>query len=331
MKKFSEFMHEWLYAKDGYYANQMQIGKSGDFFTSVSVTPLFGGAIAKYIYSHIQEGKLSPTATIMEIGAHQGYLLADIIQFLYTFEPNLINTLQFAIVEPIEKLRNLQSKYMQESFGYAIKFRHYTSLDEVKQKEAFVVANEIFDAFGCELLFKGKQAYVNSEFQIEWKEADPNILALAKEFGQIKGEIAIGYEEFAQKMFNAFEKIDFITCDYGDLEVRNDFSIRVYTKHQVYPFFDEKLDIKKVYKRSDITYDVNFSHLKKAFSEAGFEIVSYKTQLAALVEFGIMDLLEEILERKGYELYKQELEKVKILISPSQMGERFKMIHFAKR
>ncbi|BAF70173.1 SAM-dependent methyltransferase [Nitratiruptor sp. SB155-2] len=328
--RFSTFMNEWLYDPDGYYANQLQIGKSGDFFTAVSVTPLFGGAIAKHIYKQIQTGKLSPQATIMEIGAHQGYLLADIIQFLYTFDPALLKTLQFAIVEPIAKLRSLQKEYMRASFGDAIHFLHYNSLDEVRSIEAFVVANEIFDAFGCELIYQGKQAFVKEDFTIEWKDADPKIVELSRVFGQNKGEVAVGYEEFAKKMDKAFEKVEFVTFDYGDLEVRNDFSIRVYTKHQVFPFFDEKLDIKRAYKRSDITYDVNFSHLKKAFEETGFVMDSYQTQLAALVEFGIMELLEEILQKKGYELYKQELEKVKILIHPSQMGERFKMIQFSK-
>ncbi|BCD60220.1 MULTISPECIES: SAM-dependent methyltransferase [unclassified Nitratiruptor] len=328
--RFSTFMNEWLYASDGYYANQLQIGKSGDFFTAVSVTPLFGGAIAKHIYTQIQKGRLSPHATIMEIGAHQGYLLADIIQFLYTFDPALLKTLQFGIVEPIAKLRSLQNEYLKESFGDAIQFHHYSSFDEVRCKEAFVVANEIFDAFGCELVYKGKQAYVSKDFMIEWKEADSKILELAKSFGQIKGEVAVGYEEFAKKLYSAFEKVEFVTFDYGDLEVRNDFSIRVYTNHQVFPFFDEKLDIKQVYKRSDITYDVNFSHLRKAFEESGFVVDAYQTQLAALVEFGIMELLEEILQKKGYDLYRQELEKVKILIHPSHMGERFKMIQFSK-
>ncbi len=327
--RFSKFFHNWLYGEDGYYASFKEIGKKGDFFTAVSATPLFGGAIANYIYKQIQKGALSPNATIFEIGAHRGYLLADIVQFLYTFEPKLIESLRFAIIEPFANLRQIQKEYFKRSFGDGVELVHYSSLDSVRCKEAFVVANEIFDAFACELIYKGKMAYVE-DFSIRWGKADPAIMQIAKRYGQTKGEVAVGYEEFAKGAATAFERCEFVTFDYGDLEPRNDFSIRVYTKHQVYPLFDDKLDLANVYKRSDITYDVNFSHLIDAFEEAGWSKRAYQTQLAALVDFGIMELLEKILQLKGYKIYKQELEKVKILIAPNQMGERFKMLSVIK-
>jgi SAM-dependent MidA family methyltransferase len=45
---------------------------------------------------------------------------------------------------------------------------------------------------------------------------------------------------------------------------------------------------------------------------------------------GILDLLASLRERAGEEIYRQELEIVKILITPSLMGERFKMIRFVQ-
>ena len=41
----------------------------------------------------------------LEIGAHHGYLLADIIQFIYTLKPQLLETLNFAIVENFKSSR----------------------------------------------------------------------------------------------------------------------------------------------------------------------------------------------------------------------------------
>ncbi|MRI58846.1 MAG: hypothetical protein C6H99_04995 [Epsilonproteobacteria bacterium] len=329
MKPFSLFFYEWLYGERGYYANFPEIGKSGDFFTAVSVTPLFGGAIANHIYRRIKRGELNPKATIFEVGAHRGYLLADIVQFLYTFEPDLINSLSFAIVEPFESLRAVQKEYFQSSFGDRVKLRHFKDFSEVECEEGFVVANEIFDAFPCELIYKEQMGYVE-DFKIIWGEMDEDIMRIANRYGQTKGEVARGYERFAMKMAEAFGTCEFVTFDYGDLEVRNDFSIRVYTKHRVYPLFDEALDIKQAFGRSDITYDVNFSHLIDAFEDAGWQKSAYKTQMVALVDFGIMELLEKIMEVKGFELYKRELEKVKVLINPSMMGERFKMVSFIK-
>ena len=327
--RFSEFFNEWLYGKDGYYSSFKEIGKKGDFFTAVSTTPLFGGAIANYIYKNIQSCQLSSNAKIVEIGAHQGYLLADIVQFLYTFDPKLIESLTFAIIEPFEHLQKAQRDYFAQSFGDAIKLEHYKSLDEIRAKEAFVVANEIFDAFACELFFKGKMAYVK-DFEIVWQEADERVLEIAKRYGFEKGEVAVGYEKFAASINRAFDKCEFITFDYGEEFARNEFSLRIYTKHQVYPFFDEEVDLKKLFKKSDLTYDVNFAYLIDAFEASGMQKKAYKTQASALIDFGIMELLEKILQTKGYEIYWQQMQKVKILIAPNQMGERFKMVSFIK-
>ena len=327
--RFSEFFYAWLYGPRGYYASFKDIGKSGDFFTAVSATPLFGGAIARYIWRRIRDGKLSRRATIVEIGAHRGYLLADIVQFLYTFDPTLIDTLRFTIIEPFGNLQSIQKEYFRQSFGERVKLRHYKDLSQAHFDEAFVVANEIFDAFPCELVFKGQMAYVE-DFVVHWGEMDADIAAHCERYGIQKGEVALGYRSFAAKLYAACERCEFVSFDYGDLEPRNDFSIRIYAKHRVFPFFEEGLDIASLFGRSDITYDVHFGHLIDSFTAVGFAKNAYATQLKALVEFGITELLETILEKAGFEAYKRELEKVKILIAPDQMGERFKMVHFTK-
>src|SRR5574344_1722188 len=153
MIRFSEYFNFWLYGKDGYYTNYKNIGKEGDFFTSVSVTPFFGGAIAKKIISSIESGFLNKTTTILEIGAEKGYLIADIIQFIYTLKPELLQTLNFAILEKYENLRDIQKKYLFDSFGDSINFRHYEDIEDIKLDSAFIVSNEIFDSFSCDLVF----------------------------------------------------------------------------------------------------------------------------------------------------------------------------------
>ncbi|MDD2449714.1 MAG: hypothetical protein PHG10_08615, partial [Sulfurimonas sp.] len=72
MSRFSEYMSEWLYSDDGYYATYKAIGKEGDFYTSVSTSKFFGGSVAKHIISLVDEGFLSKDAVICEIGAHHG-------------------------------------------------------------------------------------------------------------------------------------------------------------------------------------------------------------------------------------------------------------------
>ena len=153
MQIFSDYFNDWLYGDDGYYSNYKTIGKDGDFFTAVSASKLFGGSIAKRIIDTIESGFIDKNTTILEIGAHHGYLMADIIQFIYTLKPELLKTLTFAICERYENLRDKQKQYLNESFGDAINFIHYSSIKDINLDNAIVVANEIFDAFPCELVY----------------------------------------------------------------------------------------------------------------------------------------------------------------------------------
>ena len=327
--RFSDYMSQWLYGKDGYYATYKNIGKEGDFYTSVSASKFFGGTIAKHIISLVDDGFLDKDATICEIGAHHGYFLADVIEFVYTLRPELLKSLSFVIIERFESLQEFQKKYFKESFGDVVKLTHYNSLSELKCKNAFFIANEIFDAFPCELYYKGKSARVDGhevifDLENEWVEQK------AKKYHKDRGEIALGYEEFAQEMANACEKFEFMSFDYGEMQARPDFSLRIYSKHEVIPFFDENLKREELFAKSDITYDVTFAHVRDAFLEAGVEFIELRAQMVALVNMGILELLDILKAKADEKIYKQELEKVKILIMPNFLGERFKMIRFQK-
>ncbi|MBA1437836.1 MAG: SAM-dependent methyltransferase [Epsilonproteobacteria bacterium] len=327
--KFSEYMGEWLYGKNGYYATYKNIGKEGDFYTAVSTSKFFGGTIAKHIISLVDEGFLAEDGVVCEIGAHHGYFLADVCEFLYTLRPELLSSLQFVIIERFDALQEFQKNYFKESFGDVVKLQHYKSLRELRCDNAFFIANEIFDAFPCELYFKGNTARVDAH-KISFDVEDEWVAQKAKKYHKEKGEIAVGYEEFAKEMTQAAKKFEFMSFDYGEMQARPDFSLRIYAKHEVYPFFEDGLDREALFGNSDITYDVTFEHVKDAYEEAGVEFVELKAQMVALVDMGILELLEMLQKNADEKIYKQELEKVKMLIMPNFMGERFKMIRFKK-
>ncbi len=329
INKFSQYISDWLYSENGYYATYKAIGKEGDFYTAVSTSKFFGGTIAKHIISLVDEGFLEENATICEIGAHHGYFLADVIEFIYTLRPKLLDTFKFVIIEKFDALQEQQKKYFKESFAEAVNLNHYKSLDELKCKNAFFIANEIFDAFSCELYYKGKTARIDAH-NIEFDVDDSWVKSKADKYFKDRGEIAIGYEAFATSMASAAEKFEFISFDYGEMQARPDFSLRVYTKHEVIPFFDEKIKREELFGASDITYDVTFAHVKDAYEEAGVKYIELKSQMLALIDMGILDLLETLKENVEEKIYKQELEKVKMLILPNFLGERFKMIRFRK-
>ncbi|MDA3907467.1 MAG: SAM-dependent methyltransferase [Sulfurimonas sp.] len=338
--RFSDYMTAWLYAEEGYYATHKEIGKSGDFYTAVSSSMFFGGSIASKFLKTFEEGFLPSDSYIVEIGAHKGYLLADMIQFIYTLKPQLLETLTFVIVEPFEPNRKAQLQYFEESFGDAVKLLHVSSLKELTCKSAFLVANEIFDAFTCEVIKDGKMLYMD-EHKPEFKEMDSKIKETADKYKITKGEIGLGYEEFAKDMCEHIDTFEFVTFDYGDIRGREDISLRVYDKHKVYQFFAltdlvedkelrEDINLDSVYANSDITYDVNFEHLIGAFSEAGASLHDYSSQMKALVEFGLIELLDMMQKNANAESYKAEVNRVKTLIDPAFMGERFKMACFRK-
>jgi len=332
--RFSEYMNEWLYGEDGYYATYKNIGKEGDFYTAVSTSKFFGGTIAKHIISLVDEGFLDKNGVVCEIGAHHGYFLADVCEFIYTLRPELLQTLNFVIIERFDDLQKHQREYFAESFGDVVQLTHYKSLSELTCKSAFFIANEIFDAFSCELYYKGKIARVQNH-QVEFDIEDDWVDQKAKKYHKDRGEIAVGYEAFAKEMASTCKRFEFMSFDYGEMQARPDFSLRVYTKHKVLPFFLEESDEdyiprETLFKKSDITYDVTFAHVKDAFEEAGVDFVEFKAQMVALVDMGLLELLEMLQKNADEKIYKQELEKAKILILPNFLGERFKMIRFRK-
>ncbi len=322
-------MNNWLYGDNGYYKTFKAIGKEGDFYTAVSTSSFFGASIANHFYKLMQEEAFKKDGWLIEIGAHKGYLLCDMIQWLYTLDPTLVKTLKFGIVERQTDVQQEQLRYIEERFGSDIEITHFNDIDEVEVDYAFVVANEIFDAFPCNLIKDGEEAFVVNHV-VEWQKADEKILEFASKHRQVKGEVAVGYEDFALNMAKGIKRCDFVSFDYGERFVRNDFSIRVYEKHKTYPLFDEECKLDELYQKADITYDVNFGHVIEAFEEVGFSLDKYETQARALVRFGLIDILEQFAKQATQANYVREADKIKTLIAPTIMGDKFKMVHFKK-
>jgi SAM-dependent MidA family methyltransferase len=248
--------------------------------------------------------------------------------------PELLKSFSFVIIERFDDLQERQREYFAESFGDVVTLKHYKSLRELQCKNAFFIANEIFDAFPCELYYKGKIATVENH-EVAFDLDDAWVSQKAQKYHKDRGEIALGYEAFAKEMAGTCEKFEFMSFDYGEMQARPDFSLRIYTKHKVLPFFlpkedEEYIPRETLFQKSDITYDVTFAHIKDAYEEAGVAFVELKAQMVALVDMGILELLEILQKNVDEKIYKQELEKAKMLILPDFLGERFKMIRFRK-
>ncbi|WP_229204016.1 SAM-dependent methyltransferase [Campylobacter anatolicus] len=330
MIKFSEFFESW--AHQNYYKFGVDIGKKGDFYTSISVGWLFGVSLANYFIKCIERKELSDTCAIVEIGANDGMMMADFIQGIFTLRPSLLKTLKFIIIEPHDILRKRQFKAIKTNFADEINFTHFTNLSEFYTDEAFFISNELFDSFSCEvfdLLGGEKQLFVNDGALI-WSRADKKDTLNLKKIGFEKGEVCFGLGKFASEIFKCARRIKFITFDYGEWAWRGDFSVRVYKDHNVFNLFEIK-KLKDFYGISDITYDVCFSHLAREFEKNGFKMVKFKRQNEVLIDdFAISEIMQIVLENGSENVYKNAIKQLKFLTHPNFLGDRFKFVEFDK-
>ncbi|MDR2905461.1 MAG: SAM-dependent methyltransferase [Helicobacteraceae bacterium] len=326
MTIFGDYAQEWLYGAGGYYRNAPAIGMRGDFYTAVTISPFFGGAIANEIARRVESGDLAENAAIVEFGAHNARLIADIIQFIFTIKKELAFSLNFCVVEPIAKLREIQKSYLDQSFGEAIKILIADDLKNVKNKNVFAIANELFDAFAFDLINGEKIAFVE-DHKIVWKEArNFEILEIAKTLGVDRGEIFRGFFDFAKNLRDNFENVKFLTFDYGELSPRNDFSARIFTQNATIPLFEIE-NLRNYYQKCDLTADIPFFYLRNCFEKAGFAKIKITRQNSALINMGLTELLDIYQTKRGFEAYQKELGRVNVLLNPAQMGEKFKCFY----
>jgi SAM-dependent MidA family methyltransferase len=112
---FARFMEQALYAPGlGYYERQREIGRHGDFFTSVSVGPLLGELLAFQFAQWLDREDPLDRLQIVEAGAHQGALAADILAWLHRRRPELLARLEYCLVEPSPARRAWQRQTLRD-------------------------------------------------------------------------------------------------------------------------------------------------------------------------------------------------------------------------
>src|SRR3954454_20654403 len=102
---FAEFMEAALYHPEhGYYASgRAAIGRGGDYFTNVSVGPLFGRLLMRQ-FAEMWRRMGSPAQfEVVEQGAHAGDLAADVLEGARALEPEFATALRYTIVEPLAR------------------------------------------------------------------------------------------------------------------------------------------------------------------------------------------------------------------------------------
>ncbi|PAF48419.1 hypothetical protein BKH46_00455 [Helicobacter sp. 12S02634-8] len=334
MIAFSAYMQEWLYGKEGYYRYAV-VGKGGDFYTSVSVSKFFGGSIAYHLLGLLESAKLGLPLKIIEIGADRGYLIGDVAEFLIALSDGVIPHCEFISIEPLEEKALVQKANFLKQTGLELQvFKDLHALNLRDSESAFVFCNELFDAFACEVIMDKKMAYVHTDthcHQLSWGELSQEACALLDIYPMAQGLLPIYLESFISLLLSKLQAAKawrFLAFDYGQWGVREDINLRAYQNHCVYNFTDIKKDLKRFYQQSDITYDVDFALIADIFESYGAQRIFFAPQMRALVDLGLGELLEKFAASTDYQHYLREVSKIKTLISPTGLGERFYLIGF---
>jgi SAM-dependent MidA family methyltransferase len=144
---FRDFMESALYhPAHGYYAaGRAVIGREGDFFTNVSVGPLFGRLLARQ-FAEMWERLGKPSRfTIVEQGAHGGGFARDVLNGLWDFAPGCFSATRYVIVEPSDALRRRQEEQLGPFGTDLVQWR--TAVTDLVSFEGVHFSNELADAF----------------------------------------------------------------------------------------------------------------------------------------------------------------------------------------
>ncbi len=326
-------MQEWLYGKKGYYRKAL-IGQKGDFYTSVSLSKFFGGTMAFYIIKLLEEEKLFLPLKIVEIGSHHGHFLSDIASFLKALSVGVIEKCEFVSCEPLMELQNIQQTTFKQATQLNLTSCDLKGLDLKEKESAFVVSNELFDAFACEIIKDNQMLFITHDHQGVWGGIDEPTKELLKTLNLKEGCAPLFLEAFIKNLLEKLNEASswvFLSFDYGDETERKDLHLRAFKNHQALDFKDILNHLASLYQQSDLTYDVNFSLVRFLFEKHDARFSFFKSQANALLDMGLMGLLEVFSKSVSYERYLKEAAKIKPLISPGGLGERFKAVEFVKK
>src|SRR2546423_1252360 len=147
--RFDWFMEQALYHPQfGYYSSgQCQIGRRGDYFTSVSVGPLFGRMLAAQFTEMWEIMGRPDHFTIVEQGAHHGEFAHDVLTAMRDFPA----TLRYSIIEPFPILKRRQQETLA---GFNDQVAWHKSLTDLEPFSGIHFSNELIDSMPVRLIVR---------------------------------------------------------------------------------------------------------------------------------------------------------------------------------
>lgn len=337
---FDEFMAHALYSPHGgyYAAAKGRTGRQGDFFTSVSLGPLFGRLLAAQFTQMWRALGEAEDFLLIEQGANDGQLLDDILTALERDTPSWRPTA--FIVEPLAMRRQVQEQTLRR---WSPRVQWVAHEKELPAFTGAFFANELLDAFPIRLLTRldghwherrvgleqGKFVFLETPLTetalLHVAQAwplDPNIRRFDTEWCP---SLSGWMHTLAQKLHRGW----MLLVDYGHPAsarfhaARAGGSLAAYRNHARQ---DDPLDCPG---EQDITAHVDFTATAQAGIATGLEVAGFTDQhhaLAALAAavFPPMAMAPLSADKK------KEMRVLRQLLHPESMGTSFKFLALAK-
>jgi len=340
---FQRFMEMALYTPElGYYERQTEIGKAGDFYTSVSVGELFGQLLA-YDLSRlspigISDDSESAKIQIVEAGAHRGQLALDILKWFRQWLPHSFERMEYWIVEPSQVHKAWQQDSLRDFDG---KVRWVEKLSFLPQIRGVILSNELLDSFPVHRLRWNASTRKWDEWHVACDDTGFNWQSapITKEAASSAPEIPPQLAEVLPDGFttevcpsaiqwwaDASKKLGkgvLMTIDYG-LEslqfldpARSQGTLRSYHKHQ------NSNDILSDAGERDLTAHVNFTAIREAGEHSGLKTNHFLSQSEYLTR-----VFEDIWhnQSKFGNWTPSRLRQFQTLTHPEHLGRAFRVL-----
>lgn len=212
----------------GYYARDPRpIGRHGDFFTSVSVGPLFGELLARRFLRHWHETGKPDRWRIIECGAHDGSLAADVLAALARLEPRAFASLEYTIPEPLENLHAAQRRTLLP-FARSVRLLRDPQVLAAEPLPGIAFGNEVLDALPCHIVEWRDGTWRECRVGLAgdafvWQSAEINDPVLHAALAPLGGpfpdgyrtEVRTGLHEFLAPLARALDHGSMLWLDYG--------------------------------------------------------------------------------------------------------------------
>jgi SAM-dependent MidA family methyltransferase len=327
---FPHFMAAALYdPQEGYYARPAgQVGRGGDFFTSVSAGPLFGRLLAECVLEWYYEAVMPPRWRLIEVGANDGSLASDLHAALRGMDVEL-GGMEHVVIEPLPQLATA----LREKCGDFLGVVDSAEVLADDPLPSFVLGNEVLDALPFHLIESDGRAWQELGVTLEggtfaWTGIGPVAPELVKGIpvfpAGYRTEVRGNFRDFLAPLVAAMDGGRMLWIDYGfprdDYyhESRTTGTLRTFSRHRA---AEDPLQSPG---EIDITAHVDFTAVEEAVRGLGGKVLLFERQGRFLTNYA-RPWLRSMEGRTDAEAMKA-VRAFQTLTHPGQLGASFHMM-----